>query len=136
MVTVTLRGGTSRTALTVSAGASGDAATEGTDCATVPDFTLSIAAGQISGMARFCLCPRYDYCAPAPPPGVLRRERRGSNVPARERCPRVLSPSSVRHPRVPRDWIVSRRKYANIHVPFIKESNLLYFEAQCPRQGG
>ncbi len=62
-VTATLPGTTTRstaTGLTMSVGVSGDAATEGTDYATVSDFTLSIAAGQMSGMATFSIDPIQD----------------------------------------------------------------------------
>ena len=48
------------TVITVSVGASGDAATEGTDYATVADFTLTIAAGQTSGTAEFSMDPTQD----------------------------------------------------------------------------
>ena len=62
-VTATLPGSTTRnaaTALTVSVGASGDAATEGADYAAVSDFTLSIAAGQMFGTATFSIDPVQD----------------------------------------------------------------------------
>ena len=62
-VTATLPGSTTRstdTALTVSVGASGDAATEGTDYATVDDFTLTIAAGSRTGSATFSIDPTQD----------------------------------------------------------------------------
>ena len=62
--TVTARlSGTARsadTAITVKVGASGDAATEGIDYATVADFTLTIAAGQTSGTAEFSMDPTQD----------------------------------------------------------------------------
>ena len=51
---------TSATAVTVSVGASGDRATEGTDYATVNDVTLTITAGQTSGTASFTLTPTDD----------------------------------------------------------------------------
>ena len=51
---------TSATEVTVSVGAAGDGATEGTDYATVSDFTLTIAAGQTSGTASFTLTPTDD----------------------------------------------------------------------------
>ncbi len=61
-VTGTLDGAplTSDASVTVEVGASGDAATEGTDYATVADFTLTIAAGQTSGTADFTLTPTDD----------------------------------------------------------------------------
>ncbi len=51
---------TSATEVTVSVGAVGDGATEGTDYATVSDFTLTIAAGQTTGTASFTLTPTDD----------------------------------------------------------------------------
>ena len=48
------------TAVTVTVGAAGDAATEGTDYATVDDVTLTITAGQTSGTATFSLDPTDD----------------------------------------------------------------------------
>ncbi len=61
-VTGTLNGGTIATAtdVTVSVGASGDAAMEGTDYTTVADFTLTIDAGETSGTATFTLTPTDD----------------------------------------------------------------------------
>ena len=61
-VTGTLDGAprTSNTTVTVAVGAFGDAATEGTDYATVNDLTLTISSGQISGTANFTLTPRDD----------------------------------------------------------------------------
>ncbi len=53
------------TVLTVSVGASGDAAAEGTDYATVNDLTLTIPAGQTSGTATFTLTPTPDDVAEA-----------------------------------------------------------------------
>ena len=41
-------------------GKSGDSATKGTDYAAVPNFTLTIAAGQTSGTATFSLAPTQD----------------------------------------------------------------------------
>ena len=51
---------TSDTGVTVSVGASGDAATEGLDYAAVNDFTLTIDAGETFGMASFTLSPIND----------------------------------------------------------------------------
>ena len=51
---------TSDTAVTVSVGATGDGAVEGTDYGTVSDFTLTIAAGATSGTATFSLVPTDD----------------------------------------------------------------------------
>ena len=62
-VTATLPGSTTRsvdTAITVSVGDSADAATEGTDYATVADLTLTIAAGATSGTAVFNIDPTQD----------------------------------------------------------------------------
>ena len=61
-VTGTLNGPplTTDTTVTVSVGNSGDTATEGTDYSTVDDFTLTIAAGESSGMASFSLTPTDD----------------------------------------------------------------------------
>ena len=53
------------TAVTVSVGASGDAAVAGTDYAAVDDFTLTITAGQSSGSATFVLTPTADDVAEA-----------------------------------------------------------------------
>ena len=50
----------SDTSVTVSVGATGDAATEGTDYAAVSDLTLTIDAGQTSGTATFTLTPADD----------------------------------------------------------------------------
>ena len=47
-------------AITVAVGKSGDGATKGTDYAVVPNFTLTIAAGQTSGTATFTLTPIQD----------------------------------------------------------------------------
>ena len=49
--------------VTVSLGATGDAATEGTDYATVPDFTVTIPGGETSGSATFTLTPSDDSVA-------------------------------------------------------------------------
>ena len=49
--------------VTVSLGAAGDAATEGTDYATVPDFTVTIPGGRTSGSATFTLTPADDGVA-------------------------------------------------------------------------
>ena len=51
---------TSATSVTVAVGASGDAAAEGTDYATVADVTLTIDADQTSGTATFSLAPTND----------------------------------------------------------------------------
>ena len=63
-VTVTARlPGAARSAattVTVKVGDSGDAATEGTDYATVDDFTLTIASGATSGTAKFDIDPTQD----------------------------------------------------------------------------
>ena len=61
-VTGTLDGGarTDATTVTVSVGATGDSATEGTDYATVNDLTLTIDAGQPSGTATFTLTLTND----------------------------------------------------------------------------
>ncbi len=61
-VTGTLDGAprTDVTTVTVLVGATDDAATEGTDYATVADFTLTIPAGQTSGTAMFTLTPTDD----------------------------------------------------------------------------
>ena len=61
-VTGTLNGGarTSDTSVTVSVGATGDEATEGTDYVGVDDRTLTISAGETSGTATFTLTPTND----------------------------------------------------------------------------
>ena len=61
-VTGTLNGASrlSATSVTVSVGTPGDAATQGTDYATVADFPLTIDAGQASGTATFTLTPVGD----------------------------------------------------------------------------
>ena len=61
-VTGTLDGGTLATAatVTVAVGASGDAAAEGTDYATVADFELTIEVNASSGAATFTLTPTAD----------------------------------------------------------------------------
>ena len=51
---------TSATPVTVAVGAAGDAATEGTDYATVADFTVTIPDGETSGDATFTLTPTDD----------------------------------------------------------------------------
>ena len=47
-------------AITVDVGKSGDSATEGTDYATVSNFTITIAAGQTSKTGTFTLTPTQD----------------------------------------------------------------------------
>ena len=61
-VTATLNGGafTGATEVTVAVGAASNTATEGTDYATVADFTLTIAAGATTGNATFTLSPTND----------------------------------------------------------------------------
>ena len=61
-VTGTLNGGArnAATVVTVSVGASNDAAVEGTDYATVNGFTLTIDTGQTTGTASFTLIPSDD----------------------------------------------------------------------------
>ena len=61
-VTAELSGGAraSDASVTVSVGATADGAAEGTDYATVNDFTLTISAGQTSGTATFTLSPSDD----------------------------------------------------------------------------
>ena len=62
-VTATLPGSTTRgenTDITVTVGGSGDEATEGTDYATVADFTLTIPAGSRTGTAIFSIDPTQD----------------------------------------------------------------------------
>ena len=61
-VTATLPGAarSAATTVTVKVGDSADAATEGTDYATVADLTLTIAAGQTSGTAEFSMDPTQD----------------------------------------------------------------------------
>ena len=62
-VTVTARVKTARTAsraLTVSVGKPGDQAESGTDYGAVTDFTLTLAANQVSGTATFTFTPRDD----------------------------------------------------------------------------
>ena len=51
---------TSAAQVAVTVGASDDTATEGTDYATVADFTLTIAAGEASGTTMFTLTPTDD----------------------------------------------------------------------------
>ena len=62
MVTAALDGGvlSSPTAVTVQVGAGGGSATEGTDYATVSDFTVTIGAGATSGTGTFTLTPTQD----------------------------------------------------------------------------
>ena len=62
VVTAALDGGAlgSATAVTVAVGAGGDSATEGTDYATVSDFTVTIGAGATSGTGTFTLTPTQD----------------------------------------------------------------------------
>ena len=62
MVTAALDGGvlSSPTAVTVQVGAGGGSATEGTDYATVSDFTVTIGAGAPSGTGTFTLTPTQD----------------------------------------------------------------------------
>ena len=48
------------TPVTVSVGAPGDSAVSGTDYEAVPDITLTIAAGSVSGQAAFALTPVDD----------------------------------------------------------------------------
>ena len=48
------------TTITIKVGDSRDAATEGTDYATVADFTLTITAGQTAGSAEFSMDPTQD----------------------------------------------------------------------------
>ena len=50
----------SATAVTVAVGDTGDSATEGTDYATVSDFTVTIGAGATSGTGTFTLTPTQD----------------------------------------------------------------------------
>ena len=62
-VTATMPGTTARaadTAITVKVGDSSDDATEGTDYATVADFTLTVAAGARTGSATFDIDPTQD----------------------------------------------------------------------------
>ena len=61
-VTATLNAAarTAATPVTVAVGASGDAAAEGTDYATVSDFTMTIAAGSRADTATFTLTPIDD----------------------------------------------------------------------------
>ena len=62
VVTAGLDGGAlgSATAVTVAVGDAGDSATEGTDYATVSDFTVTIGAGATSGTGTFTLTPTQD----------------------------------------------------------------------------
>ena len=62
-VTATLPGSVARdtdTAITVAVGKTTDAATEGTDYATVNDFTLTVDAGKLTGTKTFSLDPTQD----------------------------------------------------------------------------
>ena len=62
-VTATVPGSVARdttTAITVAVGDSADAATEGTDYGTVEDFTLTVAAGSLTGTETFTLTPTQD----------------------------------------------------------------------------
>ena len=61
-VTATMTGGTrtESTEVTVSVGAAGDGATEGTDYATVNDFTVTIPAGSTRAQSTFTLTPTDD----------------------------------------------------------------------------
>ena len=65
VVTAALDGGAlgSATAVTVAVGDGGDSATEGTDYATVPDFTVTIGASSTSGTGTFTLTPTQDVLA-------------------------------------------------------------------------
>ena len=56
----------SATVVTVSVGAESDGATEGTDYATVPDLTVTIAAGATSGTGTFTLTPIEDEAVEGP----------------------------------------------------------------------
>ena len=62
VVTAALDGGArgEATAVTVAVGDGGDGATEGTDYATVSDFTVTIGAGAPSGTGTFTLTPTQD----------------------------------------------------------------------------
>ena len=62
VVTATLSGAVrgSATAVTVAVGDAGDSATEGTDYATVSDFTVTIGASSTSGTGTFTLTPTQD----------------------------------------------------------------------------
>ena len=62
VVTATLSGAVrgSATAVTVAVGDGGDSATEGTDYATVSDFTVTIGASSTSGTGTFTLTPTQD----------------------------------------------------------------------------
>ena len=62
-VTATVPGSVARdtdTAITVTVGDNADAATEGTDYGTVDDFTLTVAAGSLTGTKTFSLDPAQD----------------------------------------------------------------------------
>ena len=62
-VTATLPGSVARdtdTAIAITVGKSTDAATEGTDYATVEDFTLTVDAGKLTGTRTFSLNPTQD----------------------------------------------------------------------------
>ena len=62
VLTAALHGGArgEATAVTVAVGDAGDSATEGTDYATVPDFTVTIGANAPSGTGTFTLTPTQD----------------------------------------------------------------------------
>ena len=64
-VKATLDGGarTTDTPVTIEVGQSGDTAVEGTDYATVDDFTLTVDEGETSGEAAFTLRPTSDVTA-------------------------------------------------------------------------
>ena len=62
-VTATMPGSTTRgedTNITVKVGDTGDEATEGTDYATIADFTLTIASGATTGTKTFSIDPTQD----------------------------------------------------------------------------
>ena len=61
-VTATMTGGTrpDTTGVTVAVGAAGDGATEGTDYATVNDFTVTVPAGSTRAQGTFTLTPADD----------------------------------------------------------------------------
>ena len=65
VVTAALHGGArgEATAVTVAVGDGTDSATEGTDYATVSDFTVTIGAGATSGTGTFTLTPTQDLLA-------------------------------------------------------------------------
>ena len=59
-VTATMASATTDTAVTIAVGKDGDPAVEGTDYATVADFTLTIAANKTTGTGTFILTPVDD----------------------------------------------------------------------------